>query len=112
MHLLKQPEATRSIVFVRKRERVHELAGWLREAGINTCWLEGEMVQAKRNEAISRLTDGRINVLIATDIAARGIDIADVSHVFNFDLPRTADIYLHRIGRTGRAGKRNRHFSG
>ena len=103
VHLLKQPEATRSIVFVRKRERVHELAGWLREAGINTCWLEGEMVQAKRNEAISRLTDGRINVLIATDVAARGIDIADVSHVFNFDLPRTADIYLHRIGRTGRA---------
>jgi ATP-dependent RNA helicase SrmB len=87
---------------------VHELAGWLREAGINTCWLEGEMVQAKRNEAISRLTDGRINVLIATDVAARGIDIADVSHVFNFDLPRTADIYLHRIGRTGRAGKRER----
>ena len=111
VHLLKQPEATRSIVFVRKRERVHELAGWLREAGINTCWLEGEMVQAKRNEAISRLTDGRINVLIATDIAARGIDIADVSHVFNFDLPRTADIYLHRIGRTGRAGKKGTAIS-
>lgn len=68
------------------------------------------MVQAKRNEAISRLTDGRINVLIATDVAARGIDIADVSHVFNFDLPRTADIYLHRIGRTGRAGKKVRLF--
>ncbi|MGM1327489.1 ATP-dependent RNA helicase SrmB, partial [Klebsiella michiganensis] len=111
VHLLKQPEATRSIVFVRKRERVHELAGWLREAGINTCWLEGEMVQAKRNEAISRLTDGRINVLIATDVAARGIDIADVSHVFNFDLPRTADIYLHRIGRTGRAGKKGTAIS-
>ncbi|MCV5341443.1 aminotransferase class I/II-fold pyridoxal phosphate-dependent enzyme, partial [Escherichia coli] len=62
-----QPEATRAIVFVRKRERVHELANWLREAGINTCWLEGEMVQAKRNEAIKRLTDGRVNVLIATD---------------------------------------------
>lgn len=69
------------------------------------------MVQAKRNEAISRLTDGRINVLIATDVAARGIDIADVSHVFNFDLPRTADIYLHRIGRTGRAGKKGTAIS-
>ncbi|MBZ4275191.1 aminotransferase class I/II-fold pyridoxal phosphate-dependent enzyme, partial [Mycobacterium tuberculosis] len=66
-NLLQQPEATRSIVFVRKRERVHELANWLREAGINTCWLEGEMGQAKRNEAIKRLTDGRVNVLIATD---------------------------------------------
>ena len=71
VNLLQQPEATRAIVFVRKRERVHELANWLREAGINTCWLEGEMVQAKRNEAIKRLTDGRVNVLIATDVAAR-----------------------------------------
>ena len=59
VNLLKQPDATRSIVFVRKRERVHELASWLREAGINTCWLEGEMVQAKRTEAIKRMTDGR-----------------------------------------------------
>lgn len=111
VNLLQQPEATRAIVFVRKRERVHELANWLREAGINTCWLEGEMVQAKRNEAIKRLTDGRVNVLIATDVAARGIDIPDVSHVFNFDMPRTADIYLHRIGRTGRAGKKGTAIS-
>ncbi|MCV9880231.1 ATP-dependent RNA helicase SrmB [Brenneria izbisi] len=105
-HQLKQPEATRSIVFVRKRERVHELVAWLREAGITACYLEGEMVQAKRNEAIKRLSEGRVNVLVATDVAARGIDINDVSHVFNFDLPRTADTYLHRIGRTGRAGRK------
>ncbi|MDC9822037.1 ATP-dependent RNA helicase SrmB [Pectobacterium polonicum] len=105
-HQLKQPDVTRSIIFVRKRERVHELVAWLREAGINSCYLEGEMVQAKRNEAIKRLSDGRVNVLVATDIAARGIDINDVSHVFNFDLPRTADTYLHRIGRTGRAGRK------
>lgn len=104
VHLLQQPETTRSIVFVRKRDRVHELVAWLREAGINTCYLEGEMVQMKRTEAIRRLTDGRVNVLIATDVAARGIDIPEVSHVFNFDMPRTADTYLHRIGRTGRAG--------
>ena len=69
------------------------------------------MVQDKRNEAIKRLTDGRVNVLIATDVAARGIDIPDVSHVFNFDMPRTADIYLHRIGRTGRAGKKGTAIS-
>lgn len=104
VHLLKQPDTTRSIVFVRKRDRVHELVAWLREAGINTCYLEGEMVQMKRTEAIKRLTDGRVSVLIATDVAARGIDIPEVSHVFNFDMPRTADTYLHRIGRTGRAG--------
>lgn len=105
-HQLKQPDVTRSIIFVRKRERVHELVAWLREAGITACYLEGEMVQAKRTEAIKRLSDGRVNVLVATDIAARGIDINDVSHVFNFDLPLTSDTYLHRIGRTGRAGRK------
>jgi len=106
IHMLKQPEVTRAIVFVRKRERVHEVCAWLREAGINTSYLEGDLVQAKRNEAIKRVVEGRVNVLVATDIAARGIDIEDVSHVFNFDMPVTADTYLHRIGRTGRAGKK------
>ncbi len=109
--LLNQPEVTRSIVFVRKRERVHEVVSWLHAAGINTSYLEGEMVQAKRNEAIKRLVEGRVNVLVATDIAARGIDVDDVSHVFNFDLPRTADTYLHRIGRTGRAGRKGTAIS-
>lgn len=110
-HLLKQEETRRAVVFVRKRERVHELVEWLQAAGIQSCWLEGEMVQAKRNEAIKRITDGRVNVLIATDVAARGIDIPDVTHVFNFDLPRTADVYLHRIGRTGRAGRKGTAIS-
>ena len=105
-HLLKQPDVQKSIVFVRTRDRVHVMVTWLREAGINSCYLEGEMVQAKRNEAVKRMTDGRVNVLVATDVAARGLDINDVSHVFNFDLPRTADTYLHRIGRTGRAGRK------
>lgn len=106
IHLLKQPDVKRCIVFVRKRERLHELVTWLHQAGISSCYLEGEMVQAKRNEAIKRLSEGRANVLVATDVAARGIDIEEISHVFNFDLPRTADIYLHRIGRTGRAGRK------
>lgn len=97
-HLLKQPDVTKTVVFVRKRERVRELSDWLRTQDIVSCYLEGEMVQAKRNEAISRMTDGRATVLIATDVASRGIDIEDISHVFNFDLPRTADVYLHRIG--------------
>ena len=110
-HLLKQDDVTRSIVFVRKRERVHELAGWLRDLGISNCYLEGEMVQIKRTEAIKRLTDGRVNVLIATDDAASGIDIPDVSHVFNFDMPRSGDTYLHRIGRTGRAGRKGTAIS-
>ena len=103
-HLLKQDDTTRTIVFVRKRERVHELAEQLRAAGINNCYLEGEMAQIKRTEGIKRLTEGRVNVLVATDVAARGIDIPEVSHVINFDMPRSGDVYLHRIGRTGRAG--------
>lgn len=111
IHLLKQPEVTRSIIFVRKRERVRELADRLHKMGISSSFLEGEMVQAKRNEAIKRLSEGRVGVLIATDVAARGIDIDNVSHVFNFDLPRTADIYLHRIGRTGRAGNKGTALS-
>ena len=89
---------------------MHELATWLREASINTCYLEGEMVQAKRNEAVKRMMDGRVNVLVATDVAARGLDILDITHVFNFDMPRTAT-YLHRIGRTGRAGRKGTAIS-
>ena len=111
IHLLKQSDVQKSVIFVRKRERVHELATWLREAGINTCYLEGEMVQAKRNEAVKRMMDGRVNVLVATDVAARGLDILDITHVFNFDMPRTADTYLHRIGRTGRAGRKGTAIS-
>ncbi|MFH8132831.1 ATP-dependent RNA helicase SrmB [Pantoea osteomyelitidis] len=111
VHLLKQPDVTRCIVFVRKRERLHELVSWLHEAGIRCSYLEGEMVQVKRNEAIKRLVEGRVNVLVATDVAARGIDIDDVSHVFNFDMPRTADTYLHRIGRTARAGRKGTALS-
>ncbi|NIG88760.1 MAG: ATP-dependent RNA helicase SrmB, partial [Serratia symbiotica] len=111
VHLLQKPDVQKSVIFVRKRERVHELATWLRKAGIQTCHLEGEMVQAKRHEAIKRMMDGRIDVLVATDIAARGLDITDITHVFNFDMPRTADTYLHRIGRTGRAGRKGTAIS-
>lgn len=106
VYLLKQEEFKKTVVFVRKRERVHELVSWLHQAGINSCYLEGEMVQAKRNEAIKRISNNTVNVLVATDVAARGIDIDDVTHVINFDAPKTADVYLHRIGRTARAGKK------
>lgn len=105
-HLLKQPDVSKSIVFVRKRERLHELVRWLHDVGITPCYLEGNLVQAKRNEAIKRMVDGRTNLLLATDIAARGLDIDNISHVINFDLPLTPDVYLHRIGRTARAGRK------
>lgn len=105
-YLLKDPSVKKSIIFVRTREKVHELVRHLQSQGIHSGYLEGEMAQTKRTEAVTRLNTGRIHVLIATDVAARGLDIEDISHVFNFDLPYTGDIYLHRIGRTARAGRR------
>lgn len=106
IHLLRQEDLKKTIVFVRKRERVHQLVTLLHQAGIHSCYLEGEMVQVKRNEAIKRMSNNTVNVLVATDVAARGIDIDDITHVINFDAPKTADVYLHRIGRTARAGKK------
>ncbi|KAB7698252.1 ATP-dependent RNA helicase SrmB [Plesiomonas shigelloides] len=110
-HLLKQDDVTRAIVFVRKRERVRELVDNLHRQGIIAGYLEGEMAQTQRTRAIDKLKNGDIKVLVATDVASRGIDIDDISHVFNFDLPRTADAYLHRIGRTGRIGRKGTAIS-
>lgn len=105
-HLLQQPEMTKVIVFIKTRERLASLAGQLESAGLKTCWLQGEMPQDKRLQAVSRFSKGQVRILLATDVAARGLDIDDISHVINFDMPRTADVYVHRIGRTGRAGKK------
>lgn len=99
-------QAERSIVFLKTRERLGELRQQLDSAQIPCSWIQGEMPQDRRNNAIARFKDGTVNVLLATDVAARGIDLPDVSHVINYDMPRTADVYLHRIGRTARAGKK------
>ncbi|WP_163932550.1 ATP-dependent RNA helicase SrmB [Paraferrimonas sp. SM1919] len=104
IHILNQEDVTRAIVFVKTRERVAQLEGLLQSAGIKAAFLRGDMEQKARFQAISRLSKSDVNVLIATDVAARGIDVEAVSHVINFDMPRTADTYVHRIGRTGRAG--------
>lgn len=94
------------LVFVKKRERTHELAEWLGQQGIPSELLEGELPQAERQKRLARFSSNRVRIMIATDVASRGIDIPDVQLVVNFDLPRKGDIYLHRIGRTGRAGKK------
>ncbi|MGL4733519.1 MAG: ATP-dependent RNA helicase SrmB [Enterovibrio sp.] len=99
-------QAQRTIIFVKTRERLAQLREELQKEKITCGWLQGEMAQAKRTQAVEKFTKGEINVLIATDVAARGIDVPDISHVINFDLPRKADVYLHRIGRTARAGKK------
>lgn len=109
--LIDNEQVSRGIVFVRRREAVRELSETLRKRGIRSTYLEGEMAQTQRNNAIDKLKNGVVNVLVATDVAARGIDIADVDWVINFDLPYSADTYLHRIGRTARAGKKGNAIS-
>lgn len=111
LHYLQHPETQKSIVFVKKRERVMELVFWLQRQDIKVSWLQGNMPQDKRLEAVQDFVNGKTRILIATDVAARGLDIEDISHVFNFDMPRNADVYVHRIGRTARGGKKGNAVS-
>jgi ATP-dependent RNA helicase SrmB len=104
-HILTE-QSERAIVFFKTREILAEIRAELESAQINCSWIQGEMPQDRRNNAISRFRDGSVKILLATDVAARGIDVPEISHVINFDMPRTADVYVHRIGRTGRAGKK------
>ncbi|WP_424356930.1 DEAD/DEAH box helicase [Methanocella sp. MCL-LM] len=94
-----------SIVFVRTKIRVDELQEGLVRRGYSAVGLHGDMDQQKRTNIIKQFKNGNTQVLVATDVAARGLDISDVTHVFNFDIPRDPESYVHRIGRTGRAGK-------
>lgn len=110
-NILKQEDVTRAVVFANKRETVQTLSGKLYAEELPCVWLEGKMPQDKRNTAIERLKNGKVNVLVATDVAARGLDIDDISHVINFDMPRKVDIYIHRIGRTARAGNKGTAIS-
>ncbi|TYK65053.1 ATP-dependent RNA helicase SrmB [Colwellia echini] len=108
---LKQEGVNRTVVFANKRETVQTLSGKLYAEELPCVWLEGKMPQDKRNKAIERFKSGEIKVLVATDVAARGLDIDDITHVINFDMPRKVDIYIHRIGRTGRAGNKGTAIS-
>ena len=104
LHFLQQEEVTKSIIFVKTRDRLDALVQQLQAHDIAAAFIQGEMPQDNRLKAIERVKSGKVDVLVATDVAARGLDITDISHVFNFDMPRTADVYVHRIGRTARAG--------
>lgn len=110
IHILSN-DITNAVVFVKTRERLQALKDKLLSERIEVCWLQGEMPQDKRNSALARFKSGEVPVLIATDVAARGIDVPNVSHVINFDMPRKADVYVHRIGRTGRAGAKGTAIS-
>jgi len=103
--LLRDVELTQAIVFAATKKSAEEISDLLADSGFAADSLHGDMQQGQRNRALQRLRDGRTRVLVATDVAARGIDVAGISHVINFDLPRQAEDYVHRIGRTGRAGR-------
>ncbi|MGD8192195.1 DEAD/DEAH box helicase [Brevibacillus ginsengisoli] len=94
-----------AIVFGRTKRRVDELSEALNKRGYSAEGIHGDLNQAKRDSVLRRFKEGSIEVLVATDVAARGLDISGVTHVFNFDIPQDPESYVHRIGRTGRAGK-------
>ncbi len=105
VELLRGEGVTRSIVFTRTKHGANRLSQKLSRAGIRSEAIHGNKSQNARTRALEDFVEGRIPVLVATDLASRGLDVEDVSHVFNFDLPNEPEVYVHRIGRTARAGR-------
>jgi ATP-dependent RNA helicase RhlE len=104
-HMLSQEEGS-FLVFARTKHGTDRLAKKLSAAGVRAVAMHGDRTQNQRNQALAGFRDGRYRVLVATDVAARGIHVDSVAHVVNFDLPQTPDDFIHRVGRTGRAGQR------
>ncbi len=104
-HLLRDESLDQAVVFTATKLDADQLAGKLADAGFESAALHGDLPQGARNRTIRALRERRVRVLVATDVAARGIDIPGITHVFNYDLPKFAEDYVHRIGRTGRAGR-------
>jgi superfamily II DNA/RNA helicase len=104
--MLKKPEFGRVLVFGRTKHGVDKMTKMLVRQGIAAESIHGNKNNNRRQHALRLFKEGRVKVLVATDVAARGLDIADVSHVINYDLPATYDDYVHRIGRTGRGAKK------
>jgi ATP-dependent RNA helicase RhlE len=105
LHLLEQEEYRRVVVFTRTKHGSDRVARHLEKAGKSVAAIHGNKAQNARTRALEGFKKGDIQVLVATDIAARGIDVDDITHVINFELPNVPETYVHRIGRTGRAGK-------
>jgi superfamily II DNA/RNA helicase len=110
-HLLRTDDVSTAIVFCNRKTTVRELAKSLKGDGFSAGEIHGDMDQSSRIAELDRFKAGTINILVASDVAARGLDVKGVSHVFNFDTPWHPDDYVHRIGRTGRAGATGRAFT-
>ena len=109
--LIKSQDVKNALVFCNRKRDVVTLHGSLKKHGFNAGALHGDMSQPARMETLERFKQGEIQILVASDVAARGLDIVDMSHVFNFDVPFSPEDYVHRIGRTGRAGKTGHSFT-
>jgi ATP-dependent RNA helicase RhlE len=110
-HILAADETGSAIVFTRTKHRAKKIARQLVQSGHRAVALEGNMSQGQRDRAMKGFRTGQFDVLVATDIAARGIDVEQVSHVVNFDMPNTTDAYTHRIGRTGRSERQGKAYT-
>ena len=111
MAMLKQTPTERVLIFTRTKYRARNLARDLEKRGYRAAALQGNMSQSQRQKAIDGFRNKKYDILAATDVAARGIDVSDISHVINFDIPNTVDAYTHRIGRTGRAHRTGEAFT-
>ena len=109
--LIREQDVKNAIVFCNRKKDVAILQGSLKKHGFNAGALHGDMSQPARMETLEKFKQGEIQILVASDVAARGLDIVDMSHVFNFDVPFSPEDYVHRIGRTGRAGKTGHSFT-
>lgn len=109
--LLQKMNPKRSIVFCNTKKMVDELVFYLNECGFHSIGLHGDMRQAARTQVMQDYKNGRIQILVATDVAARGIDVEDIDAVFNYDIPQEDEYYIHRIGRTARAGKKGSSYT-
>ena len=103
--ILEVTEFEAMIVFVRTKHETEELAEKLRARGFSAAAINGDIAQQQRERTVDQLRDGRLDILVATDVAARGLDVERISHVLNYDIPNDTESYVHRIGRTGRAGR-------
>jgi len=111
LELLRHTDTESVLVFTRTKHRAKRLGDQLKRAGHSATCLQGNLSQNKRQAALDGFREGKFQVLVATDIAARGIDVSSISHVVNYDMPDTTDAYTHRIGRTGRAAKTGDAFT-
>ncbi|WP_117234073.1 DEAD/DEAH box helicase [Vibrio maerlii] len=106
--LLETEETDASIVFVRTRQDTERLADWLSARGFKAAALHGDIPQSLRERTVDHIKKGVIDILVATDVVARGLDVPRITHVFNYDIPFDVESYIHRIGRTGRAGRKGK----